>query len=81
MHIVSGVQGKLAEDRDAFDLIAAAFPAGTLVELSDGMYAVVVGPSENARAETEVFGSMAGTAEILGDIVEPVATDDWEALR
>jgi len=31
MHIVSGVQGTLAEERDAFDLFAAAFPAGTLV--------------------------------------------------
>jgi anthranilate synthase component 1 len=31
MHIVSGVQGLLAPDRDAFDLFAAAFPAGTLV--------------------------------------------------
>jgi anthranilate synthase component 1 len=31
MHIVSGVQGKLAPGRDALDLFAAAFPAGTLV--------------------------------------------------
>ena len=31
MHIVSGVQGKLGEKYDAFDLFAAAFPAGTLV--------------------------------------------------
>ena len=31
MHIVSGVQGLVAPDRDAFDLFAAAFPAGTLV--------------------------------------------------
>ena len=31
MHIVSGVQGTLAENKDAFDLFAAAFPAGTLV--------------------------------------------------
>ena len=31
MHIVSGVQGTLEEDKDAFDLFAAAFPAGTLV--------------------------------------------------
>ena len=31
MHIVSGVQGTLAEDYDAFDLFAASFPAGTLV--------------------------------------------------
>tara|TARA_B100001559_G_scaffold90062_1_gene75309 strand:+ start:257 stop:1651 length:1395 start_codon:yes stop_codon:yes gene_type:complete len=31
MHIVSGVQGSLEEEKDAFDLFAAAFPAGTLV--------------------------------------------------
>ncbi len=31
MHIVSGVTGELAPGRDAFDLFAAAFPAGTLV--------------------------------------------------
>ena len=31
MHIVSGVTGRLATGRDAFDLFAAAFPAGTLV--------------------------------------------------
>ena len=31
MHIVSGVKGRLAPGKDAFDLFAAAFPAGTLV--------------------------------------------------
>lgn len=31
MHIVSGVHGELASGKDAFDLFAAAFPAGTLV--------------------------------------------------
>ena len=31
MHIVSGVQGELDAERDALDLFAAAFPAGTLV--------------------------------------------------
>jgi anthranilate synthase component I len=31
MHIVSGVQGELAKGKDAFDLFAATFPAGTLV--------------------------------------------------
>ena len=31
MHMVSGVNGRLAEGSDAFDLFAAAFPAGTLV--------------------------------------------------
>lgn len=31
MHIVSGVKGRIAPGRDAFDLFAACFPAGTLV--------------------------------------------------
>jgi anthranilate synthase component 1 len=31
MHMVSGVHGELAAGRDAFDLFAATFPAGTLV--------------------------------------------------
>ena len=31
MHMVSGVHGELAPGRDAFDLFAATFPAGTLV--------------------------------------------------
>jgi len=31
MHIVSGVRGTLASGKDAFDLFAATFPAGTLV--------------------------------------------------
>jgi anthranilate synthase component 1 len=31
MHLVSGVTGELAPGRDAFDLFASAFPAGTLV--------------------------------------------------
>jgi anthranilate synthase component I len=30
MHLVSEVQGRLAPDRDAFDLFAATFPAGTV---------------------------------------------------
>ena len=31
MHMVSGVKGRLKSGRDAFDLFAATFPAGTLV--------------------------------------------------
>ena len=31
MHIVSGVLGEVVEEKDAFDLFAATFPAGTLV--------------------------------------------------
>src|SRR6266853_936403 len=58
MHMVSGVHGELAAQRDAFDLFAAAFPAGTLVgapkvramqiidelePVSRGLYGVTVG--------------------------------------
>jgi anthranilate synthase component 1 len=58
MHLVSGVSGVLAPDADAFDLFAAAFPAGTVtgapkvraMELIDelepvrrGLYAGTVG--------------------------------------
>ncbi len=58
MHIVSGVRGELAPEADAFDLFAAAFPAGTLVgapkvramqlideleSVSRGLYAGTVG--------------------------------------
>ena len=31
MHTVSGVEGQVADDTDAFDLFAATFPAGTVV--------------------------------------------------
>jgi len=31
MHLVSGVEGVLPPERDAFDLFAAAFPAGTVI--------------------------------------------------
>jgi len=30
MHIVSGVRGEIAEDKDQFDVMAACFPAGTV---------------------------------------------------
>ena len=30
MHLVSNVEGRLRQDCDAFDLVASAFPAGTL---------------------------------------------------
>lgn len=31
-------------------------------------------------ATKNAFGCMAGTAEILGDIVEPLGDDEWEGL-
>jgi prevent-host-death family protein len=38
-------------------------------------------PPEDAAVDRRVHGCMAGTAKIVGDIVEPVATDDWEGLQ
>ena len=37
-------------------------------------------PPAPARGE-ETFGCMAGTGEEVGDILEPLDPDDWEALR
>jgi prevent-host-death family protein len=43
--------------------------------------AEIVPPSPENRPK-RVLGSMAGTAQILGDIVSPVIDpDDWEAMR
>ncbi len=39
-------------------------------------------PPAVGRARSGWLGSMAGTAEIVGDIVSPVsAPEDWEAIR
>ena len=43
--------------------------------------AQVLPPPAPDPSAGSAFGAMAGTAEELGDIVEPMATEDWEALR
>jgi prevent-host-death family protein len=43
--------------------------------------AQVLPPPPPEPAKKSAFGAMRGTIEILGDIVEPVGTEDWEALR
>jgi antitoxin (DNA-binding transcriptional repressor) of toxin-antitoxin stability system len=37
-------------------------------------------PPSPAHAREDWLGSAVGTGTITGDIVSPVATDDWEAL-
>jgi len=61
MHIVSGVQGELAAGRDAFDLFAAAFPAGTLVGAPKVRAMELIDELEPVRR-----GIYAGTAGYFG---------------
>jgi prevent-host-death family protein len=43
--------------------------------------AQIVPPPRPEPGEGRAFGCMAGTAEQIGDVVEPLPADDWEALR
>jgi anthranilate synthase component 1 len=61
MHIVSGVQGKLAPQYDAFDLFAASFPAGTLVGAPKVRAMEIIEEMENTGR-----GLYAGTAGYFG---------------
>jgi anthranilate synthase component 1 len=61
MHIVSGVQGDLAPEYDAFDLFAASFPAGTLVGAPKVRAMEII-----EEMETTGRGLYAGTAGYFG---------------
>ena len=61
MHIVSGVQGELAEEFDQFDLFAASFPAGTLVGAPKVRAMELIEEMENTGR-----GLYAGTAGYFG---------------
>ena len=61
MHIVSGVQGQLAPQYDAFDLFAASFPAGTLVGAPKVRAMEVIEEMESSGR-----GLYAGTAGYFG---------------
>ena len=62
MHIVSGVQGTMAAGKDAFDLFAAAFPAGTLVGAPKVRAMQLIDELEPARR-----GIYAGTVGYFGN--------------
>jgi len=61
MHIVSGVQGELADEFDQFDLFAASFPAGTLVGAPKVRAMEIIEEMENTGR-----GLYAGTAGYFG---------------
>jgi anthranilate synthase component 1 len=66
MHIVSGVHGQLAPGKDAFDLFAAAFPAGTLVGAPKVRAMQII--DELEPTNRELYGGTVGYFGARGDM-------------
>ena len=71
MHIVSGVQGELAMAKDAFDLFAAAFPAGTLVGAPKVRAMELINELEPVRRG--LYGGTVGYFGSNGDMDQAIA--------
>ena len=71
MHIVSGVKGRLAAGRDAFDMFAAAFPAGTLVGAPQVRAMELIDEHEPVRRG--VYGGTVGYFGHNGDMDQAIA--------
>ncbi|MGH8217007.1 MAG: anthranilate synthase component I family protein [Steroidobacteraceae bacterium] len=70
MHIVSGVSGELAPGRDAFDLFAAAFPAGTLVGAPKVRAMQII--DELEPVGRELYGGTVGYFGARGDMDQAI---------
>ncbi len=66
MHIVSNVQGQLLPDRDAFDLVRATFPAGTLSGAPKIRAMQIIDELEPVRRE--VYGGAVGYFSFSGNM-------------
>jgi anthranilate synthase component I len=66
MHIVSNVQGELQEGKDAFDLVAATFPAGTLSGAAKVRAMEIIDELEPLRRE--VYGGAVGYFSFSGNM-------------
>jgi len=66
MHLVSNVKGTLAKDRDAFDLLKAAFPAGTLSGAPKVRAMELI--AEYEKSPRGVYGGAAGYFSLTGDM-------------
>ncbi len=66
MHIVSNVQGVLSADRDAFDLVRATFPAGTLSGAPKIRAMQIIDELEPARRE--IYGGAVGYFSFSGNM-------------
>ena len=70
MHIVSGVNGRLARDKDAFDLFAATFPAGTLVGAPKVRAMQII--DELEPVSRELYGGTVGYFGRKGDMDQAI---------
>ena len=70
MHIVSGVQGELAAEYDAFDLFAASFPAGTLVGAPKVRAMEII--EEMEPTGRGLYAGTAGYFDINGDMDQAI---------
>jgi len=70
MHIVSGVNGELAPGRDAFDLFAATFPAGTLVGAPKVRAMQII--DELEPVGRELYGGTVGYFGARGDMDQAI---------
>lgn len=66
MHIVSNVQGQLSGERDAFDLVRATFPAGTLSGAPKVRAMQIIDELEPVRRE--IYGGAAGYFSFSGNM-------------
>ncbi len=66
MHIVSNVRGELEEKRDAFDLVRATFPAGTLSGAPKVRAMQIIDELEPVRRE--VYGGAVGYFSFAGNM-------------
>ena len=72
MHIVSNVQGELEEGKDAFDVVRATFPAGTLSGAPKVRAMEIIDELEPCRRE--IYGGAVGCGQ-------PECWTDWLGLR
>ena len=52
-----------------------------VVVTSKGQRIAEIHPPSPGESEPEWLGSFADRGQIIGDLVEPIATEDWEALK
>jgi len=70
MHIVSGIQGRLEDEFDQFDLFAASFPAGTLVGAPKVRAMEII--EEMEQVGRGLYGGTAGYFGLSGDMDQAI---------